>query len=275
MTGSRGPRAVVGMACVVSLLALPVLADGFADKGRALIEKWDSCIVTVHIVATQSTSMGGREFDKSEEKFDATGIVIDPSGLTVFSLASSDPSALMGKMMGAYGAPDDFKMESEINDVKIRLSNGEELNSKVMLRDKDLDLIFARPTEKPEQPLPAVSLANSATPDPLDPVVVFNRLGEVAGWAISARVERISAIVEKPRKYYVVSQAEGLGSPVFALDGKIVGLLLLRASPAKRSSRSMNIGAMFQGMSGLGVLPVVLPAEDILKVAQQVEESTE
>ena len=268
--------AIIGSVCVLFLSVRPAGADEFADKGRAIIEKWDACIVTVHIVATQSMSMGGRELDKSEEKSDATGTVIDPSGLTVFSLASSDPGSVMSKMMGAFGAgPDDFKMESEINDVKIRLSNGEELASKVVLRDKDLDLIFVRPKETPEQPLPAVDLANSATLVTLDPVIVFNRLGEVASWAISSRIERVSAIIEKPRKYYVVSVTEGFGSPVFALDGKIVGLLLLRASPAKGSAGPMNLGAMFQGMSGLGLLPVVLPAEDILEVAQQVEKSAE
>jgi len=275
MTGVRKDRSwsvAAAIICVVAIMfmsAQSVWADDVSDKGRAVFEKWEPSIVTVKMVTTQRMVMMGQESSKSEEKSEATGTIIDPSGLVVFSLTSSDPSSAMSKMMGALGGePGQFKVESEVTDVKIRLPGGQELPSKIVLRDRDLDLVFVRPNEKPAEPLPAVDLAESAKPQVLDHVVVLNRLGNVASWAGSAHVDRVHAIVDKPRMYYLLGEdVTCLGAPVFALDGKVVGVLVLRTGV---SGPSMGMNAIFQGMSGLGMLPIVLPAEDIIEVAQQV-----
>ena len=51
----------------------------------------------------------------------------------------------------------------------------------------------------------------------------------------------------------------------FSVDGKVAGIILLRSIPMDRSSRSM-----LGGISGLGMLPAILPASDILEVVKQV-----
>jgi len=269
-------RAVSVISVIVGvslLLAHAARADESADKGRVWLDKWGSSIVTVQMVTTQRMVIMGQESPKREEKSEATGMIIDPSGLVVFSLTSSDPSLIMKKMMGATGGePGQLNIETEVNDVKIRLPDGEELPSKIVLRDVDLDLVFVRPNEKPAEPLPAVDLADAVEPHVLDEVIVLNRLGNVASWTTSVRVERVRAVVEKPRTYYIVSENVALGAPVFAMDGNVVGMIALRVGTG---GSSVGPSAIFGGMSGLGMLPIIVPAEDIAAVAQQVGKSSE
>ena len=264
---ARTTFAIVLTGVLLLHVAYTALADDSAERGRAVLEKWNSSIVTVQMVTAVSMGM---QSQKMEDKAEATGTIIDPSGLVVFSLTSSDPTAALGKMMGMFGGPGDSGMQAEVTDIKIRLPDGEELPSEIVLRDRDLDLVFVRPTEKPSAALPAVDLADPALPKTLDQVVVLNRLGNVANWTTSAKLGRIQAVIEKPRTYYILGDDLTLGAPVFTLDGKIVGIMLLRTGTGRPS-----MGAFLQGISGMGMLPIILPAEDIAEVAQQVGESSE
>ena len=266
----------VALPAMLVLMTVSAAADEPAEKGRGIVDRWQSSVVTVRLVTQQRVVVEGREMSKSEGKNEVTGTIIDPSGLVVASLFSTDPNELytqLSAMMGEDASR--FKMESETTDVKIRLPDGEELPAKIVLRDKELDLAFVRPIEKPAKPLPAVDLSAKATPQVLDQVVVLNRLGRVASWATAVYLDRIHAIAEKPRTFYVPggmgALESELGCPVFTLDGKVVGILVLRVLP----SRDAGMGSMFGGMSNAGMLPVIMPSDDVLEVAKQAPEKVE
>jgi hypothetical protein len=160
-----------------------------------------------------------------------------------------------------------FKMESELSDLKLLCHDGTELSAEIVLRDKDLDLAFIRPKTKPPAPLPALDLSNSAKAEVLDEVLSINRLGRVAGRAYAASFERISAVVQKPRLFYVPGSdktATGLGCPAFSLDGKVVGLFVMRSL---KSGGGGGMG-MFSFQSS-PVTTIILPAEDVRKIAAQ------
>ena len=139
-----------------------------------------------------------------------------------------------------------------------------------MLRDEDLDLAFIRPTDQagrrrswrsiwPSRPRPAL----------LDQVVVLSRLGRVGGWAASAALADISAVIERPRTFYVLGGTPaGMGTPAFSTSGKLVGLLTLRQVDPGRSSMFSMMG----GAEAMGLLPVILPAADVLEIAKQAAE---
>jgi S1-C subfamily serine protease len=132
-----------------------------------------------------------------------------------------------------------------------------------VLRDKDLDLAFIRPVQKPTAPMAAVDLKDSAKVDIMDKVLIVTRLGKVANRTLSACLERIQAVVDKPRKFYAVSMSsmgEEYGSPVFAMDGKAVGIVLYRQMLGRSDSEDSDW------------IPVVIPAEDILPAAAQAPE---
>ncbi len=257
--------------------ALPVRADDAAKSGREILAKYQQAVVTVKLAIKQSISMGGHD-QKSESKTETTGTVIDASGLTVVSLSVTDPSSAMKdtytRMITARGGDvSQFKFESELTDVKIVLADGTEIPAEVVLRDKDLDLAYLRPSDKPSKALPFVDLTRDGKAQLLDEVIVVNRLNQVANRAPAVSIGRIEAIVDKPRTFYVLGQAMwgyALGSPVFSLDGKLVGVLFLRnaKAPVEQSN-----GFIFSNLSVYGMMPIVLPASDIIDGAKQALEA--
>lgn len=252
------------MALLLSLsLVLPAWGDEEAQAGRQIINKWQDTVVTVQLVIKTSMAFGGEEGSKRESKAEATGTVIDPSGLVVTSLSATSPEEVLGSMI-----PGQMDVSSEITDMKILLSDGKELPAKIVLRDRDLDLAFIRPTEKPTKPLTAIDLSKATKLALLDQTVTLYRLGTVASRAVAACFDRVQSIVEKPRTFYVpglASMGASLGAPVFAMDTNVSGLLLLRTLPTGMSDE----GGVFSGMSGMGMMYIVLPAADILEAAKQ------
>ncbi len=264
------PRALtIAMLCGL-LVCVPAQAQDSRAAARDLARKWQEAIVNIRIVVKMRMSMGGREMQSSDDTIEAVGTVIDPGGLTVVSLGSINPGAMMTKLMGAGAAAGQgVEIASEPTDVKIRLSDGREIQAMIALRDEDLNLAFIRPTVAPEKPFTAVNLADAAHPAMLDQVVVFGRLGRVGGWAPSAALRDIGGIVSKPRTFYVLAgENAGVGTPAFLVNGKIVGIMTLRQIANERPSAF----AAMNGPEGLGLLPVILPAADVLEIARQATE---
>jgi S1-C subfamily serine protease len=197
----------------------------------------------------------------SEARQDLTGTVVDPSGLTVLALSACDPTAIYQRMLAEDASK--LKLDIEVTDIKILLDDGTEIPSEIVWRDKDLDLAFIRPKTKPASPMAAVDLSKSSPAQLLDQVITLNRLNSAAGRAYSASVERVSAVIQKPRTFYIPDSAmtaTALGSPAFALDGNVVGVFVLRAISAKGGGSRNYRDSM---------TAIILPAEDIQKVAQQ------
>lgn len=175
--------------------------------------------------------------------------------------------------MGAFSMGDEdnsfkFKMDSELADVKVLTHDGNELPAEIVLRDKDLDLAFVRPKAKPATSLPALDLAKSAKVDVLDQIIAINRLGRVAGRAYAASIIRISAVVQRPRLFYVgegEGMSGGLGAPAFTLEGKLAGIFVMRSLKSGGGS-----GMSFLSMQSSPLTAIILPAETVKKIAAQV-----
>jgi S1-C subfamily serine protease len=249
----------------------PARAQDPRATAREVVQRWQDAIVNVRVVLKTRMSMGGREMQSADDSVDAVGTVIDPSGLTVMSLGSLNPGAMMNKIVGAGGGAAENRVDisSEPTELKIRLSDGRELPARIVLRDEDLDLAFIRPTTKPASPLVAIDLRESARPVLLEQVVVLSRLGRVGGWTASAALADVGALIERPRTFYVLGGAPAsMGTPAFTAAGKLVGLLTLRQVDPGRSSMFSMMG----GAEAIGLLPVILPAADVLEIAKQATE---
>ncbi len=243
--------------------ALLVRADEVSDKGREVFKNHQRAVVTVQVV--QKLSAPGGSGESRETKQDITGTVMDATGLTVLALSAADPTEMYRRMYESARA----RIESEITDVKILLDDGTEIPSEIVLRDRDLDLAFIRPKAKLESPMTAVDFSKTSPAQVLDSVITLNRLGRAAGRAYSASVERVSAVVQKPRTFYIPDStmtATGLGSPAFALDGNIVGIVVMRTI-------SSGGGAGVNNFRPDNMTSIILPAEDVAKAAQQAPEA--
>jgi hypothetical protein len=252
---------VLGLAGLVGL-AGHCPADELAVKGRDIFNKNQQAVVTVQEVLKMTYSGAAKS---SENRQEITGTVVDPSGLTVLALSAADPSEMYQRMMADQGSQ--YKLDVEVTDLKILLADGTELPAEIVLRDKDLDLAFIRPKSKPASPMAAIDFSKAAPVQLLDEVITLNRLNSAAGRAYAASVERITAVVLKPRTFYIPDSAmtsTTLGSPAFSIDGKVVGLLVMRAVNSKGGgSRNYR-----ENMTS-----IILPAEDIVKGAKQAPEA--
>jgi hypothetical protein len=257
-------------AVVLICFANGVMADDIAEKGRAILTKNQHAVVTVELVLKSKISIPGAGGQSSESRSDVTGTVIDPSGLTVLSLSATDPGQLIQNIMSGMSEEDmKFKMETELSDLKILLDDGTEITAEVVLRDKDLDLAFIRPKSKLATPSSAVDLSQSGKAEVLDQVIAVNRLGNPAGRAYSASVERISAIVQRPRLFYVPDSAmtnTKLGSPAFTLEGKPLGIFVMRSLKGK--SGGGGLMGMFGGQQE-NATSIIVTADSVAKVAKQ------
>ena len=240
---------VIALCFVVGIVSA-ARADKEGQRGRKILAQHSEAVVTVQVVVKIKFRS-----QESETKIEATGTVIDGDGLTVVALSSIDPTSRF-----SGGGGQQFQMESEVTDMNLLLVDGTEVPAKVLLRDKDLDLAYLRPLEKPASPMPYVDLQNSGTAELLENVVALNRLGYVANRVHSAAFERIEAVVEKPRVFYIAGDdptSTSQGSPVFTQDDKLLGIFVLR------TVRSTGTGA------GNNAKSIILPAADILEGALQ------
>ena len=259
---------VIGLMALL-LVAAPAAAQEQRAAMREIAKKWQNAIVNVRVSLKVRMSVGGREVQSTDDTVEAVATVIDPDGLTVMSLSSLDPGAMMSRLMGSASTGDQkMSIVSEPTDVRIRLADGKELPASIVLRDQDLDLAFIRPTAKPATALTAISLADAGTPSVLDELVVLGRLGRVGGWVPSSILYSVAAIMEKPRTFFVLNGPVGTGMPAFQANGKIVGVMTIRQIDPGR----MSMFGMMGGTEGAGVIAVVLPAADVLEIARQANE---
>jgi S1-C subfamily serine protease len=252
-------KSAVALATILLTMTAGLRADDLGEKGREIFSKNQHAVVTVQVVLKASYSGSGRSSNPSETKSDITGTVIDPSGLVVVALSACDPADLYRRIS------DEYKLETEVSDLKILLDDGTEIPAEIVLRDKDLDLGYLRPKTKPPSPMAALDLSKSAPAEMLDQVIALNRLNRAAGRAYSASVERISAVIQKPRTFYIPDSSmstTGLGSPVFLPDGRVLGLFVMRAVNSNGSRNPRD-----------SMTTIIIPAEDILKGAKQAPEA--
>ncbi|MCP4644173.1 MAG: hypothetical protein GY851_27270 [bacterium] len=253
------------LVCVMLVgLVGPAFADEAAEAGRTILDAQKSTVVTVKTLIKIS-GMGSEE----EIPTEVTGTVIDPTGLTVLALSSTDPTAMIKNMMGGMMGGN-FDMSAQVTDVKILREDGSEIDAEIVLRDKDLDLAFVRPIEKPADSMACIDASTPGAPRILDELIGLNRLGKVARRSYAASIERVESVIEKPRTYYILgSQATQttLGSPMFMLDGSFVGVIVMRSIKSDGSA-----GGMMRMLSGGGpdnIIPVVVPVADIQEAAAQ------
>jgi S1-C subfamily serine protease len=158
-------------------------------------------------------------------------------------------------------------METRLTEIKLLLADGTEIPAQIVLRDKDLDLAFVRPLEAVEKPLASVEMKAGDGAQILDPVVVIGRTGRAAGRVSSVNVDRIHAIIERPRKLYMIGSGDGgagLGAPAFSIDGAPLGLLVMRTIKISGAQSFSLTGGMTDNF-----IPVIVPCAEIAKAAAQ------
>lgn len=257
------PRVCAGAIALTMWIAATGAAESIQQTGRELVGKYEGAVITVQIVVSQKMSYGGQSSSDEEAKIETCGSVVSPDGLTIIPLDSLDPSGAFKKLMGSRMG-EDFKMDSQVKDIRLVLDGGKEVAATAVLRDSDLNLAILKPIDKLDKPLPCIDLSQSAEPEMLDRVVALARLGKVADRAIGVMTGEIQAIVRKPRKLYIPSSevvSGGYGVPVFNESGKVLGIVVMRMLPGG--------GEHAMGSSSGPMIGAILPTGDVRKMIAQ------
>lgn len=261
-------KTLMVLAITLGIVGAAMAADsGAVQAARDIQKKNQDAVITVSAVI--KLQFGGRvQFGHGDEqKAEAAGTVIDPSGLTVVCYSMLDPSGAWRDMLEARGGGDDdqrYSVKSQVSDVKMRLADGTEMPARLVMQDTDLDLAFVMPEAKgAEKPASFtwVDLNKAAEPKVLDETVNLGRLGRALNRQSCVTFGRLAATVTKPRTFYVCDNLEMMGLPVFGLDGNVLGVAAIR--------RPESEGGMMARMAGGGMMPVVIPAKDVLELTGQ------
>lgn len=239
-----------GVLCA-SIATVPAHADTQSTMAQRLVKSHGASAVTLQIIIKLSA---GDSDDQAEREID--GVVLDASGLVVTTNSSIDPTASLAAMGG-----DASSFSSKVVGVKILTADGTEIPAKVVLRDRDRNLAFLRPLQKPKTPFTSVGFSRPGVAHVGDSVYILGRLGKNGSRQNSITSERLVSVITRPRLMYVVlpNMYTALGNVVFNESGQPLGLLTMRTVLK----------------SGDTPLPIVMPAADILEIARQAPQASQ
>lgn len=245
------------------------------EAGRKLSQSHHDSVVWLSVLSKMNVDAEGDVAPEvksmlaaqgSESKSEVTGTVVDESGLIVTSLAGLDKASLLnGRTVSTQMGQIKLKTSAEIKEVKVITSDGSEVPADLVLKDEDLGLAFVRIRTGTEEAknlkITALNLADSATAEVLDECVTLGRLDESLDRSPCMLSGEIIGKAVKPRVIYRVKD-DTVGCPVFLSSGKLLGISVI---PKVRKMTDAG------GETQLSC--VVLPAADILKVADQAKKA--
>jgi S1-C subfamily serine protease len=191
--------------------------------------------------------------------------IIDPSGLSLCSLAAIDPTTAVSSIRAnVEGQVQKLTVKGELSEIKYRLANGDEVEAKIILKDEDQDLAFLAPKKALDAnaaKFAPVSLeAGEKSIQLMDPLVFISRLGKNLGYEPALITGRVTAKITKPRVEYIAGGQPG--APAFNRDGKLVGVVLTHHRPDSEAAAG---GEVVQ-------TAVLIPATDLVDAAKQAME---
>ncbi len=189
----------------------PAATQPASDHGyAALVEKVAPAMVTVKFVMAYEG-----EDDTTEEEID--GLTIDPSGVVLIS------SAMM------FG-PEYLGVAARPREIKVILPGETEgLSAEVIVRDRELDLVWLRilESDKPRK-FPHVSFKDAAKPALGQEILQVWKLDKFYDRAPYVSSARVAATVTKPRDLFIASGEVTIGLPVFDTAGNVLGFGVLQ-----------------------------------------------
>ncbi|MCX8107291.1 MAG: hypothetical protein N3G20_00650 [Verrucomicrobiae bacterium] len=239
-------------------------AESPAVVARSLLEKNKEAVVWVSAVARMTFQSGDStplpvNIPDREQEFEANATVLDSTGLTVTALSALDPTReITGREINTSSGRVTLEASAVLKEARIIMADGTEVPADVVMKDVDLDLVFLKP--KPESKetkqvaFKPIDLKLQSTAEVSDEVVSLSRSDEVLNRQPAVHRGQVVCVTRKPRVFYRVTGANP-GCPTFALDGKVLGIAVNRIMKDKNP------------------VTVVLPAQDVMEIAEQAREA--
>jgi S1-C subfamily serine protease len=236
--------------------------DALTAASKKIFEARQDSVVWVSAVAKVAFSAEGAKdspmnLPDQENKVEALGTIIDPEGLVVTALNQLDPARnISGREFRMGGNLVKIEATATLKEVKVTMPDGTEIPAEMVMKDADLDLAFVRiktaSKEAKGVAIKALDLKAAGPAQIADEVVTIGRADEVLNRVPTVARGQVTAATRKPREFLRVTGATQ-GCPTFLMDGRLVGIAVTRTVRSKSSAT------------------VVLPAADVLEIAEQVK----
>ncbi len=235
------------------------------DSARRVFETHKSSVVAVGALMNLDLGMMG---GTQEQDVELTGTVVDDSGLTVISKTALNPfgdeSLTVEPQPGLV-----LEISARVEQIWFEREDGTRLHAEIVLQDADLDVSLIRPVNQddvePGSFSPVALNRAAAQASVLDQVIILGRLGIHGRRGASVEIQRVRAVIERPRLSYEVGSA--VGSAVFDTAGQLLGVTV-NTQNRERGFDPEDI--LMGGPAGVG-LPVVVPASAIVPIIKQAQ----
>lgn len=214
--------------------------DGVGEQARALLEKYKGALVVVTVNGSLEAKTSGDPLPAREQQRRTLGVTIGDDGLIVVSNSAIDAS------LGLEGQQ--AKLEDKVvriesagmtfTDVEISYGDSSLINGKVVRQDPEADIAFIMPEPSEVKALnktfDKVDLSQfAATADAAQQVVGLSRASAVYGYMPTVVVGRITGVFKGDRTFFVTEAGSAQGIPVFTVEGKPLGITVVRIVDGK------------------------------------------
>lgn len=230
---------------LISAMIAPseVTAQGTVEENaRKVLEDNKPALVVVTVKGKLTATTSGDPLPDRDQQRRTLGVTIGDNGLVVVSNSAID--AAVG--LAGQQAKVDSKVvkiqtaKTEFSEVEISYGDSTLLHGKVVRQDVDADVAFILPDKAEAKALnkefAKVDLTQfAATAQPADQVVGLSRSSAVYGYMPTLVMGRITGVFKGDRTFFVTNAGTAQGIPVFTLDGKPVGITVVRIVDGKPS----------------------------------------
>lgn len=240
----RSPRFLFALLPLVALIGGSTIhaQDSVEGKARDLLEKYKASLVVVTVKGNLEATTSGDPLPAREQQRRTLGVTIGDDGLVVVSNSAIDASlGLEGQQAQLEGNVVTIKSaKSSFTDVEISYGDSTLLHGKVVRQDPEADIAFILPDAAEAKALnkafDKIDLSQfAATAQEADQVVALSRSSAVYGYMPTVVLGRITGVYKGDRTFFVTDAGTAQGIPVFTLDGKPVGLTVVRIIEGKPS----------------------------------------
>jgi hypothetical protein len=225
------------------LAPIPVLAEETVEQqARKLLEQHKSSLVVVTAKGMLKAKTTGEPLPDRDQQRRTLGVTIGEDGLLVVSNSAIDSS------VGLAGQQARIEEKSvtiqsaltEFSEVEISYGDSTLLKGKILRQDIEADVAFILPDQvaakAANKVFDRVDLSQfAATAEAADQVVGLSRSSAVYGYMPTLVMGRITGVFKGDRTFFVTDAGTAQGIPIFTLDGKPVGVTVVRVIEGKPS----------------------------------------
>lgn len=229
------------LAAISLATSLPA-QDTVEQKARAILEKYTGALVVVTATAKLEATTSGEPLPSRDQQRRTLGVTIGDDGLVVVSNSAIDPSiGLEGQQAKMDENVVTIKSaKSTFSEVEISYGDTTLLHGKVVRQDIEADVAFILPdaaeAKAVSKVFEKVDMGDfAATADSADQVVGLSRASAVYGYMPTLVMGRITGVFKGDRTFFVTDAGTAQGIPVFSLDGKVLGITVVRILEGKPS----------------------------------------